>query len=143
MLGSFICFLISVNFVFFFLYFQLFSCLMGLSTILILSQFPFPQGLRNNNYAVDPLLQSCGISISNQFTQVDGHVLAPPKVCTKHAQLFSAQSFSFFQWICLCICIFVGYQLKVGNGADFCPRNGRWNFNNKVLFFFQSQFYCF
>lgn len=30
-------------------------------------------------------------------------------------------------------------QLRVGNGEDFLPRNGRWNFNNKVLsysFFF-------
>ncbi|KAI3959464.1 hypothetical protein MKW98_019054 [Papaver atlanticum] len=24
------------------------------------------------------------------------------------------------------------YQLKVGNGEDFCPRNGRLNFNDKV-----------
>ncbi|KAI3894698.1 hypothetical protein MKX03_031628 [Papaver bracteatum] len=24
-------------------------------------------------------------------------------------------------------------KLKVGNGEDFCPRNGRWNFNNKKL----------
>jgi eukaryotic translation initiation factor 2C len=23
--------------------------------------------------------------------------------------------------------------LKVGNGEDFFPRNGRWNFNNKKL----------
>lgn len=23
-------------------------------------------------------------------------------------------------------------QLRVGNGEDFFPRNGRWNFNNKV-----------
>ncbi|KMZ57729.1 Protein argonaute 4A [Zostera marina] len=60
-------------------------------------------GLRNNNYASDPLLKSCGISISNQFTQVDGRVLSPPK-------------------------------LKIGNGDDFIPRNGRWNFNNKKLY---------
>lgn len=25
-------------------------------------------------------------------------------------------------------------QLKGGNGEDFFPRNGRWNFNNKVFF---------
>ncbi|KAI7991278.1 Protein argonaute 4B [Camellia lanceoleosa] len=24
-------------------------------------------------------------------------------------------------------------RLKVGNGEDFFPRNGRWNFNNKKL----------
>lgn len=28
---------------------------------------------------------------------------------------------------------FITFQLKVGNGEDFFPRNGRWNFNNKVL----------
>ncbi|KNA23540.1 hypothetical protein SOVF_023980 [Spinacia oleracea] len=25
-------------------------------------------------------------------------------------------------------------KLRVGNGEDFCPRNGRWNFNNKGMF---------
>jgi len=30
-------------------------------------------------------------------------------------------------------------QLKVGNGEDFFPRNGRWNFNNKVIVCFSSQ----
>lgn len=59
--------------------------------------------LKSNNYDSDPMLRACGISISTQFTQVDGRVLQPPK-------------------------------LKVGNGEDFMPRNGRWNFNNKKLF---------
>ncbi|XP_071686025.1 protein argonaute 4-like isoform X2 [Rutidosis leptorrhynchoides] len=58
--------------------------------------------LKLNNYDAEPLLKSCGISISNNFTQVEGRVLPAPK-------------------------------LKVGNGEDFFPRNGRWNFNNKKL----------
>ncbi|GMH12548.1 hypothetical protein Nepgr_014389 [Nepenthes gracilis] len=58
--------------------------------------------LKTSNYDAEPMLRSCGISISNQFTQIDGRVLPAPK-------------------------------LKVGNGEDFFPRNGRWNFNNKRL----------
>lgn len=58
--------------------------------------------LKINNYDAEPLLRSCGISICNNFTQVEGRVLQAPR-------------------------------LKVGNGEDFFPRNGRWNFNNKKL----------
>ncbi|XVF20204.1 hypothetical protein REPUB_Repub11eG0177800 [Reevesia pubescens] len=58
--------------------------------------------LRNSNYAAEPMLRSCGVSISSNFTQVDGRVLPAPR-------------------------------LRVGNGEDFFPRNGRWNFNNKKL----------
>ncbi|KVH87597.1 Argonaute/Dicer protein, PAZ [Cynara cardunculus var. scolymus] len=58
--------------------------------------------LKLNNYDAEPLLKSCGISINNNFTQVEGRVLPAPR-------------------------------LKVGNGEDFFPRNGRWNFNNKKL----------
>ncbi|KAG5239467.1 protein argonaute 4A [Salix suchowensis] len=58
--------------------------------------------LRSSNYDADPMLRSSGISISPQFTQVEGRVLSAPR-------------------------------LKVGNGEDFFPRNGRWNFNNKKL----------
>ncbi|XP_019155598.1 PREDICTED: protein argonaute 4-like [Ipomoea nil] len=58
--------------------------------------------LKINNYDAEPLLRSCGISISSNFTQVEGRILPAPK-------------------------------LKVGNGEDFFPRNGRWNFNNKRL----------
>ncbi|XP_050285590.1 protein argonaute 4 isoform X2 [Quercus robur] len=60
------------------------------------------EALKCNNYDSEPLLRSCGISISTSFTQVDGRVLPAPR-------------------------------LKVGNGEDFFPRNGRWNFNNKKL----------
>ncbi|PKA57956.1 Protein argonaute 4B [Apostasia shenzhenica] len=58
--------------------------------------------LKYSNYDSDPMLQACGVSISTNFTQVDGRLLQAPK-------------------------------LKVGNGEDFLPRNGRWNFNNKKL----------
>ncbi|XP_034688176.1 protein argonaute 4-like [Vitis riparia] len=58
--------------------------------------------LRSNNYDAEPMLRSCGISISRDLTQIEGRVLAAPR-------------------------------LKVGNGEDFFPRNGRWNFNNKKL----------
>ncbi|KAJ4839043.1 Protein argonaute 4B [Turnera subulata] len=58
--------------------------------------------LRISNYAVDPMLQSAGVTISSHFTEVEGRVLPAPR-------------------------------LKVGNGEDFFPRNGRWNFNNKKL----------
>ncbi|CAM8969562.1 hypothetical protein QQ045_003373 [Rhodiola kirilowii] len=58
--------------------------------------------LKINNYAAEPLLKSCGISINDKFTEVEGRILPAPR-------------------------------LKVGNGEDFFPRNGRWNFNNKSL----------
>ncbi|GKD55894.1 argonaute 4-like protein, partial [Tanacetum coccineum] len=56
--------------------------------------------MKVNNYDVEPLLKSCGISITSNFTQVEGRVLPAPR-------------------------------LKVRNGEDFFPRNGRWKFNNK------------
>ncbi|CAK7338143.1 unnamed protein product [Dovyalis caffra] len=33
-----------------------------------------------NNYAIEPMLRSCGISIGDQFTQVQGRVPTAPKV---------------------------------------------------------------
>ncbi|XP_017606709.1 protein argonaute 4 [Gossypium arboreum] len=58
--------------------------------------------LRTSNYGAEPMLKSCGVNISSNFTQVDGRILPAPR-------------------------------LRVGNGEDFFPRNGRWNFNNKKL----------
>ncbi|KAH6814845.1 Argonaute family protein [Perilla frutescens var. frutescens] len=55
-----------------------------------------------SNYGADSLLRSSGVSISTEFTRIQGRVLTPPK-------------------------------LRVGNGEDFAPRNGRWNFNQKKL----------
>ena len=40
------------------------------------------QVMKTNNYEADPLLRSCGISISTQFTQVEGRVLPAPRVLT-------------------------------------------------------------
>ncbi|GAY50846.1 hypothetical protein CUMW_129820 [Citrus unshiu] len=58
--------------------------------------------LKLSKYDNEPMLRSCGISISTNFAQVEGRVLPAPR-------------------------------LKFGNGEDFSPRNGRWNFNNKKL----------
>lgn len=38
------------------------------------------QALKCNHYDSEPLLRSCGISISTSFTQVDGRVLPAPRV---------------------------------------------------------------
>lgn len=40
------------------------------------------QALRINNYADEPLLRACGVSVSNNFTQVEGRILAAPRVPT-------------------------------------------------------------
>ncbi|GFP87837.1 protein argonaute 4a [Phtheirospermum japonicum] len=60
------------------------------------------QALSSSDYAADPLLVASGISISTDFTRIQGRILAAPK-------------------------------LRVGNGQDFVPRSGRWNFNQKRL----------
>jgi eukaryotic translation initiation factor 2C len=91
------------------------------------------------------MLRSSGITISAQFTQVEGRVLSAPRVNTKPSlPLFP---FPCYIYIWTSDELGVGFflliyaagtlsflQLKVGNGEDFFPRNGRWNFNNKVLF---------
>ncbi|KAI4382180.1 hypothetical protein MLD38_008177 [Melastoma candidum] len=56
--------------------------------------------LKRSNYDAEPILRSCGISISSNFTQIEGRVLPAPK-------------------------------LKLGNGEDLFPRNGRWNVSHK------------
>ncbi|OIT08622.1 PREDICTED: protein argonaute 4-like [Nicotiana attenuata] len=38
--------------------------------------------LKINKYDAEPLLRACGISISSNFTQVEGRVLSPPKLKT-------------------------------------------------------------
>ncbi|KAJ8747027.1 hypothetical protein K2173_013358 [Erythroxylum novogranatense] len=36
--------------------------------------------MKSNNYAAEPMLQSCGVKISSRFTQVEGRVLSAPKL---------------------------------------------------------------
>ncbi|WCJ42176.1 Argonaute family protein [Euphorbia peplus] len=36
--------------------------------------------MKRNNYGTEPLLKSCGISINNQFTKIEGRVLPAPKL---------------------------------------------------------------
>ena len=38
------------------------------------------KALKTSNYGAEPLLQSCGVTISTGFTQVEGRVLPAPKV---------------------------------------------------------------
>lgn len=45
------------------------------------------QALKVSNYDSEPLLRSCGISISSNFTQVEGRVLQAPKVCFSYLVL--------------------------------------------------------
>lgn len=40
------------------------------------------QAIKRSNYAAEPILRTCGISINSDFMQVDGRVLAAPKVLT-------------------------------------------------------------
>lgn len=38
------------------------------------------QALKSSDYGSDSMLRASGITISSNFTQVDGRVLQPPKV---------------------------------------------------------------
>ncbi|GER34610.1 argonaute family protein [Striga asiatica] len=68
------------------------------------------QAFSSSKYSADPLLVSSGITISTDFTRIQGRVLAAPKF------------------------IFVSrHKLRVGKGEDFVPSRGRWNFNHKQL----------
>ena len=46
----------------------------------VLSYVFFLQALRSNNYDAETMLRSCGISISRDLTQIEGRVLAAPRV---------------------------------------------------------------
>lgn len=51
----------------------------------VLSHFSFfflfsLQALRNSNYDAEPMLKSCGVSISKDLTQIEGRVLSAPRV---------------------------------------------------------------
>ncbi|KAG8045202.1 hypothetical protein GUJ93_ZPchr0008g12823 [Zizania palustris] len=68
--------------------------------------------IRYSNFDTEPMLKSCGISISPRFTQVAGRVLQPPKVSQNSELAMLSKS---WKW-----------------GILF-TRNGRWNFMNKGL----------
>lgn len=36
--------------------------------------------MKSNNYAADPMLRSCGVTIQSQFTKIDGRILVAPKL---------------------------------------------------------------
>ncbi|KAJ8747028.1 hypothetical protein K2173_013372 [Erythroxylum novogranatense] len=36
--------------------------------------------MKSNNYAAEPMLQSCGVKIISRFTQVEGRVLSAPRL---------------------------------------------------------------
>lgn len=38
--------------------------------------------LRINNYADEPMLRACGVSLDNNFTQVEGRILTAPRIHT-------------------------------------------------------------
>ncbi|XP_048495997.1 protein argonaute 4 [Beta vulgaris subsp. vulgaris] len=44
--------------------------------------------IRRSNYAAEPILRTCGISINSDFMQVDGRVLAAPKLSFKDGDEF-------------------------------------------------------
>ena len=64
------------------------------------------QALKVSNYDAEPLLRSCGISISSSFTQINGRVLQAPKVIfwfkclspVSHALLLILLNFHAYHW---------------------------------------------
>ncbi|KAI8573323.1 hypothetical protein RHMOL_Rhmol01G0268200 [Rhododendron molle] len=53
--------------------------------------FPL-EALKVNNYDAEPMLRSCGISINNSFTQVEGRVLPAPKLKAGNGEDFFARN---------------------------------------------------
>lgn len=52
--------------------------------LLKLTAFVFLKALKLSKYDNEPMLRSCGISISTNFAQVEGRVLPAPRVYLKH-----------------------------------------------------------
>ena len=76
-----------------------------------------------SNYDTEPLLRSCGISISSNFTQVEGRVLQAPKVCWLVKLSYCIQVYL----------IFVFLWLAAENGTR------RWTVSTKWSLEFQQQ----
>lgn len=98
------------------------------------------QAIRNYGYNEDAMLSACGISIEGQLTPVDGRVLnAPTVISLSSAFFFFPYCFHLMYFVTLNLLLsFIKLsllQLKVGNSEDCVPRNGRWNYNNKVIYF--------
>jgi len=110
------------------------------------------QAFITSRYNDDQMLHSSRISISSEFTQVEGRVLPAPRVNICLLAMLVAFSFIisesgcfefffsslFTDMLLILLLLFTDMvlQLTTGNGEEFLPRNGRWNFNNKVLLFF-------
>lgn len=93
------------------------------------------QSLRKNKYDSEPMLRSCGIAINSNFVQVEGRVLPAPKVLLAFGFWNCSWPVVLSTWPLNFVSFLINFlilKLKVGNGEDFFPRNGRWNFNNKV-----------
>lgn len=75
-----------------------------------------------SNYDAEPLLRSCGISISSNFTQVEGRVLPAPKVW---------YSYLVLTWIIVLNVLFVFFAAENGTW--------RWTVSEKWSLEFQQQ----
>lgn len=86
------------------------------------------QSVGKYRYDQDPLLSACGISIEKQLTKFHGRVLdAPMVIYVSPVTFFSAPIRTFY------LSFSCHLQLKVGNDENCIPRDGRWNFNHKVM----------
>ena len=67
------------------------------------------QALKRSNYDAEPMLRSCGISISNGFTQVEGRVLPAPKVFIIFQ--LAVISYCWFELVCFFFvnCLYVSF----------------------------------
>ncbi|XP_022728605.1 protein argonaute 4-like [Durio zibethinus] len=48
--------------------------------------------LHNSNYGAEPVLRSCGVSISSNFTRVEGRILPPPGIITGDGKAFAPKN---------------------------------------------------
>ncbi|KAL2511725.1 Protein argonaute 4 [Abeliophyllum distichum] len=87
--------------------------------------------LNSSNYNADPLLLSSRISINEEFTRVQGRILAPPMVIVNGLFSKRLRVGNGKRVVLFCSHPSKLLQLTVGND-NFIPRNGRWNFNKRV-----------
>lgn len=95
-----------------------------------------------SKYSSDKLIAGFGLQFENKLAPVTGRILPAPQVWTRtysmtehsHFRLVSGGSESAPLMLLLC------EQLEFGNGRSEEPREGRWNFNNKVPLVFVRPF---